>query len=270
MKNIFFNASLPRSGGTLLQNVLAQNNAMYVSSASMMLDFISAAKDKFVHMMQYVHPDEASVTKEAFLKFCRVGIPAYRDVFTDKDYYLDKHFAWMHYYSFLEHVFTDEKPKIIVMVRDLRDIVCSFEENYRAEPLKNNMHVNWNELTNTTTQKRVDSWLALSPLGTTLEHIKDVMNFEQDILFIRYEDFCQNPLQEIARVYNYLDIPFCLHDFTNVEQVTRHNDILHFANHDIDRTVKQKQSRAINVLGEDICAQIRHQYDWYFKTFNYE
>jgi hypothetical protein len=131
------------------------------------------------------------------------------------------------------------------------------------------MHVNWNELSNTTTQKRVDSWLAISPLGTSLEHIKDVMNFKQDILFVRYEDFCQNPLQEIARVYNYLDIPFCLHDFTNVEQVTRHNDILHFANHDIDSKVKQKQSRAIDVLGEDICAQIQNQYDWYFKTFNY-
>jgi hypothetical protein len=155
------------------------------------------------------------------------------------------------------------------MVRDLRNILCSFEENYRNEPLKHNMHVDWNDLNNTTMQKRVNTWLASSPLGSSLEHVKDAINFKQDILFIKYEDFCANPLQEISRLYNYLAIPFCLHDFTNVEQVTQHNDILHFANHDIDRDVQVKQSRAIDVLGEDICAQIQHQHNWYFKAFDY-
>jgi hypothetical protein len=267
MSKIFFNASLPRSGGTLLQNVLAQNTLMHVSSASILLDFMAASKDSFTHMMQYIHPDEASINKKAFLEFCRKGIPAYTNTFTERPYFLDKHFAWMHYYSFLEQVV--HSVKIIVMVRDLRDIVCSFEENYRKDPLKHNMHVDWNELNNTTMQKRVNTWLASSPLGSSLEHIKDAMNFKQDILFIRYEDFCENPLPEIAKIYNYLGLHFWLHDFTKIKQVTQHNDILHFANHDIDSEVKQKQSRAIDVLGEDICAQIQHQYHWYFKTFNY-
>jgi sulfotransferase len=270
MKNLFFNASLPRSGGTLLQNVLAQNSEMYVSSTSILLDFMSTAKDSFVHKMQYVHPDQANINKEAFLEFCRVGMSAYADAFTGKTCYLDKHFAWMHYYSFLEHILIDEQPRIIVMVRDLRDIVCSFEENYRTDPLKHNMHVNWSTLENTSMQKRVETWLNSSPLGTSLEHIKDVKNFHQDVLFIRYEDFCTNPLPEMAKIYNYLEIPFYLHDFTNVEQVTQHNDILHFANHDVDSKVEQKQSRAIDVLGEEICNQIYNQYNWYFKLFNYD
>ena len=90
---VIYNASLPRSGGTLLQNVLAQNNTIYASSASILLDIISASKDTFTHMMQYVHPVEANVNKEAFLEFCREGLIAYQNAFTGKEYYLDKHFA---------------------------------------------------------------------------------------------------------------------------------------------------------------------------------
>lgn len=266
---VIYNASLPRSGGTLLQNVLAQNNTIYASSASILLDIISASKDTFTHMMQYVHPVEENVNKEAFLEFCREGLIAYQNAFTGKEYYLDKHFAWTHYYSFLEHVLIDEQPKMIVMVRNLKDIVCSFEENYRKDPLKRNMHVDWNTLSNTTMQKRVDAWLSTSPLGSSLEHIKDVINFKQDVLFIRYEDFCQNPLPEMAKIYNYLKIPFYLHNFNEIEQITHYNDILHFAGHDIDKDVQVKPSRAVDVLGEDICQQIYNQHSWYFKTFNY-
>ena len=265
---LIYNASLPRSGGTLLQNVLAQHCDIYPTSASILLDFISAAKETFVHMMQYVHPDEVSITKEAFLQFIRAGLPAYTNTFTDKPYFLDKHFAWMHYYSFLKQV--DGDPYMIVMVRDLRDIVCSFEENYRKDPLKFNMHVNWNTFDNTTMEKRVQTWLNSSPLGTSLEHVRDAINFKQNILFIRYEDFCENPLPEMAKIYNYLGLPFWLHDFDGITQVTQYNDVAHFASHDIDKDVQVKPSRAIDVLGEDICQQIYNQYSWYFKTFNYD
>ncbi len=51
--------------------------------------------------------------------------------------------------------------------------------------------------------------------------------------------------------------------------MTQYNDVIHFANHDIDKDVQLKPSRAVDVLGEDICQQIYNQYSWYFKTFNY-
>lgn len=269
MAKVIYNASLPRSGGTLLQNVLAQNSSIHATSASILLDIVSASRDTFTHMMQYVHPDESSVTKKAFLEFCRVGMSAYVNTFTTKPFYLDRHFVWTHQYSFLEHILVDEKPKIIVMVRDLRDIVCSFEENYRKDPLKYNMHINWSTLENTSMQKRVESWLNIAPLATSLEHIKDVINFKQDVLFIRYEDFCKNPVPEMAKIYNYLGLPFWIHDFQSIKQVTQYNDVIHFANHDIDKNVKVNESRAVDVLGEDICNQIYNQYNWYFKLFEY-
>ena len=268
MSKIFFNASLPRSGGTLLQNVLAQNTSIHVTSASVLLDFTSAAKEAFVHMMQYVHPDEVTITKEAFLQFNRAGIRSYVETFTDRPFFLDKHFAWLHYYTFLQQV-DGVPPKMIVMVRDLRDIVCSFEENYRKDPLKHNMHVNWSTLENTSMQKRVESWLSIAPLATSLEHIKDVINFKQEVLFIRYEDFCKNPVPEMAKIYNYLGLPFWIHDFQSIKQVTQYNDVIHFANHDIGSDVIVNESRAIDVLGEDICNQIYNQYNWYFKLFEY-
>ncbi len=267
MQKIIYNASLPRSGGTLLQNVLAQNVEIHPTSASILLDFVSAAKESFTHMLQYVHPDEVDVTKEAFLQFFRHGLPAYTNTFTDKPYFLDKHFVWPHYYRFLQQL--GEEPKMIIMVRDLKDIVASFEENTRRDALKHNMHVNWNTLQNTSMQKRVETWLNSSPLGTSLDQVRDAVNFNQDVLFIRYEDFCKNPLPEMAKIYNYLEMPFWLHDFKGIKQVTQYNDVIHFAKHDIDKDVKVKESKAMEILGKEICIQIENHYDWYFKLFKY-
>lgn len=267
MQKIICNGSLPRAGGTLLQNVLAQNHQIHPTSASILLDFVSAAKDNFTYMMQYVHPDEVSMTKEAFIQFLRYGLPAYINTFTNRPLFLDKHFAWPYYYNFLQQL--GEEPKMIVMVRDLKEIVASFEENYRKDPLKHDMHVNWTTMDNTSMQKRVETWLNSSPLGTSLEQIRDAINFKHNILFIKYEDFCKNPLPETAKIYNYLELPFWLHDFTGIKQVTQYNDVVHFASHDIAKDVKVNEPKAIKILGEELCTQIEKHYNWYFKLFNY-
>ena len=45
MKKIFFNSSLPRSGSTLLQNLIAQNPEFYCTPTSGLGDLILNAKN---------------------------------------------------------------------------------------------------------------------------------------------------------------------------------------------------------------------------------
>lgn len=271
MQKIFYNSSLPRSGATLLQNIFAQNNDIHAPSMSSLLEMLIASKDEFLMNLQYQHPSQENIFKKAFTSFCKEGIKGYAQSITNKPYYIDKNFSWGYFNDFLYQI-NNEQPKIIFMVRDLRDIFASFEKNYRADFLKINTHIDWNELKNTTMEKRIVEWSTKPPLALNLERLKEIINWDNDkkILFIKYEDFCMNPENEMRKIYEYLQIPYFIHDFKSVQKVTIENDILHFASHQIKSQVSKNESKASDVIGNEACQWIYKNHEWYFKKFNYE
>jgi hypothetical protein len=48
-KKIFYNASLPRAGSTLLQNILMQNPEIYSTPTSGIIEFLSKRKNSLHH-----------------------------------------------------------------------------------------------------------------------------------------------------------------------------------------------------------------------------
>lgn len=271
MQKIFYNSSLPRSGATLLQNIFAQNNDIYAPSMSSLLEMIIASKDEFLMNLQYQHPSQENILKKAFTSFCKEAIKGYAQSLTNKPYYIDKNFSWGYFKDFLYQI-NNEDPKIIFMVRDLTNIFASFEKNYRSDFLKINTHIDWNELKNTTMEKRIVEWSTKPPLALNLERLREIINWGNDkkILFIKYEDFCANPENEMKRIYEYLQIPYFIHDFESIKKVTIENDILHLTNHQIKSNVCVNESKAIDIIGKEACEWIYKNHLWYFKKFNYE
>ncbi len=271
MQKIFYNSSLPRSGATLLQNILAQNNDIYAPSLGALLEMLVSSKSEFLQNLQYQHPSQEQLLKKSVYGFLREGIKGYSSNLTDKPYYIDKNFSWGYFYDFLYQI-NNERPKIIFMVRDLRDIFASFERNFRSDFLKINSHIDWNELKMTTMEKRIVEWSTKPPLALNLERLKEIINWGNDskILFIKYEDFCLNPDYEMKRIYEYLEIPHFIHDFKLVQKSTIENDMLHFNSHQIKSTVAKNESVAEDILGKEACNWIYKNHTWYFKKFNYE
>jgi hypothetical protein len=271
MQKIFYNSSLPRSGATLLQNILAQNNDIYAPSMGALLEMLVSSKNEFLQNLQYQHPSQEQILKKSVCAFLRDGIKGYTSCLTNKPYYIDKNFSWGYYYEFL-HQINNEQPKIIFMVRDLREIFASFEKNFRSDFLKINSHIDWSELKMTTLDKRIVEWSTKPPLALNLERLKEIINWGNDnkILFIKYEDFCINPDYEMKRIYNYLEIPHFIHDYKSVKKSTIENDMLHFNSHQIKSIVSKKESYALDILGTEACNWIYKNHLWYFKKFNYE
>jgi sulfotransferase len=271
MQKIFYNSSLPRSGATLLQNIFAQNNDIYAPSMGSLNEILVSAKNEFLMNLQYQHPSQEQILKKAFSSFCKAGLKSYAANITNKPYYVDKNFSWGYYYDFLVQI-NNEEPKIIFMVRDLRDIFASFEKNYRNDFLKINSHIDWNELKNTTMEKRIVEWSTKPPFALNLERLKEIINWGNDkkILFIKYEDFCINPEIEMNRIYEYLQIPYFIHNYKSVEKVTTENDMLHLASHQIKSQVSVNESKSSDVIGNEACEWIYKNHQWYFKKFNYE
>jgi sulfotransferase len=91
-------------------------------------------------------------------------------------------------------------------------------------------------------------------------------------LFVKFEDLCLYPEQQMHRIYTYLDIPFYSHDFDNIEQVTKEDDEVYgaFGDHVIRTKLEPVPSKAKTLLGKDVTEWIYNTYKWYFDQFGYK
>ena len=270
MKKIFYQSSLPRSGSTLLQNILAQNKDIYSTPTSPVACYVQNMREVYTNNVNVLAQDEVSM-KLAFQSMCNQSMQGYFNSLTTSPYILDKSRAWMPNYEFIEFI-TSSKPKIICMVRDLRDIFCSNEKNYRKNPHKSRQNFGMGDAN--TLPKRIDVWASENNfLGGTIDSLNDAIRVGtiKDMLLIKYENLCLYPDKEIEKIYKYLEIPFFNHDFDNVPQSTHENDQLHgiFGLHTIRNRVEMLPSDSFQILGKDMCDWIYNNYKWFFETFNY-
>lgn len=269
MKKIFYNGSFPRSGSTLLQNVLAQNPSIYSTPTSGVIRLINSSRQVYTQGPEFLAQDKKLMDK-AFAGYYKGGIDGYYNAITDKDYVIEKSFDWLGEFDLLEALY-EEKPKIIVMVRDLCNVFASMEKGYQKNYLKQVLSVNWETLENTTLTKRINNWANVYPLGSSLDRLQDalVSKNHKDIFFIKYEDFCKNPNVIMNNLYKYLEIPVYNHDYSNIKQFTDQNDNYYTYSHDVKPILEQSSINAEEIIGATACATIREQFSWFFKSFNY-
>ena len=270
VKKVFFNASMPRSGSTLLQNVMMQNPDIYSTPTSGVIEFLLQSRTIYTSGDAFRAQDPEEM-KKGFRSFCKSGLYGFYEGITDRPYVMEKSRGWLGSYNFID--FFDPGIKMICMVRDLRGVFASMEKNFRKNSHKDPMIVNGAELKNMTTKSRVDHFSVSPPIGPSLEWLNEAIHqgYDKNILFIRFEDFSKDPEQEMKRVYEYLGISYFKHDFDNVQQLTHENDVIHgiFGDHKIHPKVKPIPSDYMEILGKEECNRIKSHYDWYFKGFNY-
>jgi sulfotransferase len=268
---IFYQSSLPRAGSTLLQNILAQNSAFYVTPTSGVLELIFGARLNYTNSAEFKAQDSAAM-KKAFLAFSRAGMEAYFEALTDKPYVIDKSRGWSVHYDLLEMIFGEE-PKIVCMVRDLRQILSSLEKKFRQNPDKYRPIENHANLTGTTTFKRVLLGLQSAPVGLALDRLIEVhqRGWAKKILFVRFEDLTAQPAATMQKIYAYLGVPEFTHNFDKVAQVTQEDDHVFGIPglHEIRPKVEPLQSDYLDVLGRDAVRHLQQQYAWYFQLFGY-
>lgn len=270
-KKIFFNSSLPRAGSTLFQNLISDNPDFYCTPTSGLSDLILNAKNTYNHSQAFLAQDKAQM-EQAFLGFCRAGIQGYFNNLTSKLYVLEKSRDWGVNYNLLNMI--SSNPKIICMVRDLRAIYASMEKNFRKNPHKENHVQNVPNLVGTTLRKRVDIWASGVPVGVSIDRIRDIIDqkIDKKILFIRYEDLMNNPENELKRFYDYVELPYYInHQFENVTQHTQENDTIHgiYGDHKLRPKFEKNPDDFDDVLGYEICRDIKNTYKWFYDYFGY-
>ena len=273
MKNIIFNSSMPRAGSTLLQNIFYQNPDFYATPTDGFIELIVSAKNSFTHADEFKASEDQDLMLKAWRNFCKKGLEGYTDALTDRKNVVLKGRGYISILDWMNN-FLGERPKVVTMVRNMCGIVASFEKMYRKNPDKAQQWYIPNELRGTTLDKRVDMYLTNPPLAFSLDALKDVIyqGLDQHCLFCKVEDLTSNPKGIMKELYDRLGVDNFEHDFTNVEQKTHENDIIHMLDkdlHKIQNEIKPINEDYTNILPQHLIDEINSRCEWYQKYFGY-
>ena len=267
-QRIVFNSSFPRSGSTLLQNMLAQNPRFYCSATSGLMGLLMASRGCYTNGTAFKAQD-ASLMKAGFLGFCEGALAGYYRRITDKPVCVDKSRAWFHYYEWLRQFHPE--PRILICIRDLRSVLSSMEKLFRknrhledtADP-PDGMHM-------VTVQNRITHWLNSTPVGLAAARLNEAVQTDtiRHFHIVRFEDLTSNPSAALKAIYAYLDEPEYEHDFENVEQTTIEDDSQHvfYGDHRIRRVVAPVAADYREVLGAEVSAMVKANNPDFYKRF---
>lgn len=271
IKRVFYNSSLPRSGSTLVQNILGQNPDLYASPTSGMFNLLTQTRESFTYGEDF-QAQNREETLLGYKSFLKAGINGYYSGITDKPYAIDKYRGWLAEYKFINEY--DPNPKIFCVIRDLRSIFSSLEKRYRKNPLLDFGVTDWLEHKGINTSQRFYNLAASPIMQGQMSGINQMIleKYADKIHFIKFEELCKFPNETMEELYDYLGLPYYQHNFDNIEQITFENDSFRnpYAHHIIQNKLSIIEEDYIEILGEQLCNDIVNNYKWFYKYFNYK
>lgn len=214
-RRYYFLSGLPRSGSTLVSNVLAQNPRFrsdgITSRLADVLKSTCEAWDKHDSRQAWPFTDgKKRVLSGIFHAY-------YAD--SSEPVVFDKSRAWPANLEMVEMIL-QEKAKIICTVRDMRAIMSSWEKLRRKNldaPSADEMPF---ELS-LSVESRVSFWASSrSTTGRSYLALRDAVHrgFEDRMLFVDFDQLCKSPSRQMKRIYDFLGEKHFQHDFENIQQ----------------------------------------------------
>ena len=237
-------SGMPRSGSTLLSAILSQNPLIHAEGNSavcqLMWDMQVSCFSKANEQLRANYRE-----KTVFDLISQVPRIYYKNI--SEKIVVDKCRSW----SLAPNVtllksFVDKNIKIIILERNVIDVVKSFVKLYRKngrtnEALENNLVLKDSE-----------------PIMRSLDGIKWAKNNNADntFLFINYEDLVNNTKATINKIYDFCGWSYFKHDFNNIVSKYPENDDVYNlpGQHSVRPAVKKDKSHvALNSMLEKKC-----------------
>jgi sulfotransferase len=226
-KTIYLVGGLQRSGSTLLMNILGQNPRFHVTPTSGIAQLLAATRSHWKNNESFrAMVDER---KEEIQRNVMRGIFFGWFHHVEKPVCIDKYHLWPEHLETVAAVLGGkEKVKLLVPVRDLRDILASFEKLHRRTTALNMSNQEWANLPDFNTAiGRVKVFIdKAQPLGRAFNAIRDAVTrgWRDNMYFVEFDRLTRTPDQVLKEIYAFLGEDFFQHDFRNVKQITREND----------------------------------------------
>jgi sulfotransferase len=211
-EKMFFLSGTPRSGSTLLSSLLSQNDNFYSGGHSSLCQIMW---DTQYSCYGLSYNDMVANKRIDSIKNIISAIPKnyYFDV--NKKIVFDKSSYWTHENNFsLIKQYIDNNPKIIVLVRNVKDILNSFIHIH----IKNNSYY-----------KDIEKYYLYENdliINTAISGIQWAINNnkEKNFIFIKYEELCSFPERTMKKIYDFLNIEYFPTNFLNIENIYPEDD----------------------------------------------
>lgn len=228
---LYFVTGLPRSGSTLLMNVLGQNPEFHVTGTNDLIDLMVTIRNRWTQTAGFqaqgldkIQPRVENAIEGMLYGFYKEELAAGKIVF-------DKSRGWMAWIELLEKVLGHE-VRMVCTIRDVRAIIASFEKVYRKpgaammRPTQNLQGF----VTSQTTEGRAAQWLAPdATVGMSVNRLRDVFTrgMQSRLILFPYSYFTEHPKTALEGLHEGLGLDPFEYDFDNVKQITREDDYVH-------------------------------------------
>lgn len=258
MKTLHLVAGLPRSGSTMMINLLKQNPSIEGTAVSSLCSIISNVHLNWDNLeANKEYPND--ITKINTLK----GIIEGYYSATSKNIIFDKDRMWVTKIALLESLL-EREVKILCPVRNPAEILSSFEKIRRNNPTK----VIASDLSGSSTIASRCMYYSGPEgiLGLSHSSIKDAITagYLDRLLFVDYNKFCNTPKTELKRIYDFFKLPNFKHNFEKIEQTEVYNDLAtgHPNLHKIKPKLERTTTNCVDYLGLELYQQYNSQIFW--------
>tara|TARA_Y100000592_G_scaffold20108_1_gene30872 strand:- start:502 stop:1305 length:804 start_codon:yes stop_codon:yes gene_type:complete len=230
-KKVYFLSGFPRAGNTIISTILNQNKNIATSGHSSLPDcFFKIESIKYTDIYNNFKNNKAieNIQKNLVLNF-------YKD--WKQPYIIDRG-EWGTPFNYeIMKKYCPNEFKIIFLLRNPLDIIRSYLKICIDNP---NFYINkqFNFLDKTTLHKtELEEKIELITkkgdfFDVSLFTYKNLKN-KKNVLFIKYEDFADDPYIEINKIYEFLNIPKYKHSFNIKNQFSvngmEYDDSIHAA-----------------------------------------
>jgi sulfotransferase len=217
-KTYHFISGMPRSGSTLLCNILAQNPQLNAVAPPGILDVMFLVRHRWNRIVEF----RAAPNEPGKLRVLR-GILAsyYAAAGVTEPVVLDKSRAWLGMIEMAETVL-GRPVKILVPVRDVRDVMASFEKLWRQIPAMRELTAKGGEGADTPLG-RCEIWARGDhPIGLQYNRIRDAVQrgYRDRLHFVEYEALTREPEATLAGIHRFLGLDPFSYNYNDIRQAT--------------------------------------------------
>ena len=247
---IYFLASIPRSGSTLLSSLLSQRPDTYVSPTSNLSAILGGTLTAIEE-----HPSTVaskSSDEEKYMILNSIIKAKYSD--HNESFIFDKSRSWSHP-TIMENMRKAQgsTPKVIATVRPIAECVASFYLISREDK-----------------DMPVEAWLKSQVAKELLNHMKDAygglrMGFEEspeNFCLIEYDNLCNDPQKELDRISDFVGSEKIKYK-PQIDQVDENDSAWDIKDlHTLGSTIKNTDPKALDVLGKKFFAYFQGGEFW--------
>jgi hypothetical protein len=206
-KTVHFLCGIPRSGSTVLGDILNQNPIVHTSTNSHLVNILDDLASSW-HNQKLLVENDSEYKKLA--KTLRSIVDSFYDDI-DTPIIIDKAQEWSspHIILAMEKVL-NRQPKFIVTVRSIPDCAASFVRMLNPHDLDEFLE----------TSEQINNLKA-----AYINFEASYKFFPHNFLFVEYEDLIANPKVQLERIHKFLNLPLFNYNFNNINWLSAKNPV---------------------------------------------